>query len=102
LFNWGCFADICNPFLKRAKKRIFMARVCQLTGKRPQSGNKVSHANNKTKRKFYPNLQTKRFFVPEEDKWITLKLSTKAIKTINLRGISAVLKESKEKGLFTA
>jgi large subunit ribosomal protein L28 len=89
-------------FEKDLKKRIFMARVCQLTGKRPQSGNKVSHANNKTKRKFYPNLQTKRFFVPEEDKWITLKLSTKAIKTINLRGISAVLKESKEKGLFTA
>jgi large subunit ribosomal protein L28 len=102
LDKWAAFADICNPFLKRAKKRIFMARVCQITGKRPQSGNKVSHANNKTKRKFYPNLQTKRFFVPEEDKWITLKLSTKAIKTINLRGISAVLKESKEKGLYTA
>jgi large subunit ribosomal protein L28 len=102
LDKWAAFADICNPFLKRAKKRIFMARVCQITGKRPQSGNKVSHANNKTKRKFYPNLQTKKFFVPEEDKWITLKVSTKAIKTINLRGISAVLKESKEKGLFTA
>ena len=96
------FSDICNPFLKRAKSIKFMARVCQLTGKRPQSGNRVSHANNKTKRKFYPNLQTKRFFVPEEDKWITLKVSTKAIKTINLRGISAVIKESKEKGLFIA
>jgi large subunit ribosomal protein L28 len=79
-----------------------MARVCQITGKRPQTGNNVSHANNKTKRKFYPNLQTKKFFIPEEDKWVTLKVSTKAIKTINLRGISAVLKESKEKGLFTA
>jgi len=79
-----------------------MARVCQITGKRPQSGNKVSHANNKTKRKFYPNLQTKKFFVPEEDKWITLKVCTKAIKTINLRGISAVLKEAREKGTFTA
>ena len=79
-----------------------MARVCQITGKRPQTGNKVSHANNKTKRKFYPNLQTKRFLIPEEDKWITLKVSTKAIKTINLRGISAVLKEAKEKGTFTA
>jgi large subunit ribosomal protein L28 len=96
------FTDICNPFLKRAKKSIFMARVCQITGKRPQSGNKVSHANNKTKRKFYPNLQTKKFFVPEEDKWITLKVCTKAIKTINLRGISAVLKEAREKGTFTA
>ncbi|MCX8491156.1 MAG: 50S ribosomal protein L28 [Cyclobacteriaceae bacterium] len=79
-----------------------MARVCQITGKRPQTGNNVSHANNKTKRKFYPNLQTKKFFIPEEDKWIILKVSTKAIKTINLRGISAVLKEAKEKGTFTA
>ena len=78
-----------------------MARVCEITGKRPRVGNKVSHANNKTKRRFYPNLQTKRFFVPEDGKWITLKLSTTAIKTINLRGISAVLKESRAKGIFT-
>ena len=78
-----------------------MARVCQITGKRPMSGNSVSHANNKTKRRFYPNLHTKRFFVPEEGKWITLKVSTTAIKTINKRGISSVLKEAKEKGVFT-
>jgi large subunit ribosomal protein L28 len=79
-----------------------MARVCQITGKRPQVGNKVSHANNKTKRRFYPNLQTKRFFVPEEGKWITLKVSTKAIKTINAKGISLVLKEARAKGTLTA
>jgi large subunit ribosomal protein L28 len=78
-----------------------MARICEITGKRPQVGNKVSHANNKTKRRFYPNLQTKRFFVPEEGKWITLKLSTKAIKTINKNGISAVLKEARQSGLLT-
>jgi large subunit ribosomal protein L28 len=77
-----------------------MARVCEITGKRPQSGNKVSHANNKTKRKFYPNLQTKRFFIPEENKWITLKVSTKAIKTINNKGITAVLKEARAKGML--
>ncbi len=77
-----------------------MARVCEITGKRPRVGNKVSHANNKTKRRFYPNLQTKRFFIPEEGKWITIKLSTKAIKTINSKGISSVLKESREKGIF--
>ncbi len=77
-----------------------MARVCEITGKRPHVGNKVSHANNKTKRRFYPNLQTKRFFIPEEDKWITLKLSTKAIKTINTKGITAVLKEAREKGIL--
>ncbi len=78
-----------------------MARVCQITGKRPQVGNKVSHANNKTKRRFYPNLQTKRFFIPEENKWITLKLSTKALKTINLKGIATVLKEARAKGTLS-
>jgi large subunit ribosomal protein L28 len=79
-----------------------MARVCQITGKRPQVGNNVSHANNKTKRRFYPNLQTKRFFVPEENKWITLKVSTKAIKTINAKGITLVLKEARQTGTLTA
>ena len=79
-----------------------MARVCQITGKRPRVGNSVSHANNKTKRRFYPNLQTKRFFVPENGKWITLKVSTTAIKTINKYGISAVLKEAREKGILAA
>jgi len=77
-----------------------MARVCEITGKRPHVGNKVSHANNKTKRRFYPNLQTKRFFIPEENKWITLKLSTKAIKTINNKGITAVMKEARAKGFL--
>jgi large subunit ribosomal protein L28 len=75
-----------------------MARVCQITGKRPQVGNSVSHANNKTKRRFYPNLQKKRFFIPEEDRWVTLKVSTKAIKTITKYGISAVLKEARANG----
>ena len=65
-------------------------------------GNKVSHANNKSKRRFYPNLHTKRFFVAEENKWITLKVSSKVIKTINLKGISAVLKEARQKGTLTA
>ncbi len=77
-----------------------MARVCEITGKRPHSGNKVSHANNKTKRRFYPNLQTKRFYIPEEGKWITLKVSTTAIKTINSKGISAVLKEARAKKIL--
>jgi len=71
-----------------------MSRVCQITGKKVQVGNNVSHANNKTKRKFYPNLQKKRFFIPEEDKWITLKVST----TINKNGITAVLKKARANG----
>lgn len=75
-----------------------MARVCQLTGKRPQVGNNVSHANNKTKRKFYPNLQKKRFYLPEEDRWITLKVSTSALRTINKNGLKAVLKKAQAQG----
>ncbi len=63
-------------------------------------GNTVSHSNIKTKRRFYPNLQTKRFFIPEENKWITLKVSTSALRTINKNGISACLKEAREKGFL--
>jgi len=75
-----------------------MSRVCQISGKRPQVGNNVSHANNKVKRKFYPNLQKKRFYIPEEDKWITLKVSTSALRTINKNGIQAVLKKARANG----
>ncbi len=76
-----------------------MSKVCQITGKRPRSGNRVSHANNKTKRKFYPNIQTKRFFVPETGEWITLKVAASTLRTINKNGISDVLKRAKEKGI---
>jgi large subunit ribosomal protein L28 len=75
-----------------------MARVCQITGKVPVSGHKVSHSNIKTKRRFLPNLQTKRFFLAEEDKWITLKVSTEGIRTINKRGLYTVVKELREQG----
>jgi large subunit ribosomal protein L28 len=75
-----------------------MARVCQVTGKVPVSGHKVSHSNIKTKRRFLPNLQTKRFFLAEEDKWITLKLTTDGIRTINKRGLYSVVKELRAKG----
>ncbi len=75
-----------------------MARVCQITGKKPLVGNNVSHANNRTKRKFYPNLHKKRFYIPEEDRWITLKVSASAIRTINRNGITAVLKKARQQG----
>lgn len=75
-----------------------MSRICQITGKKPRVGNNVSHSNIKTKRKFLPNLHKKRFYIPEEDKWITLKVSTTALRTINKNGISAVLKKAKENG----
>jgi len=77
-----------------------MSRVCELTGKKAMVGNNVSHAMNKTKRKFNANLIKKRFFLPEENRWVTLKISTSALKTINKKGITAVLKEAKEKGFI--
>lgn len=76
-----------------------MARKDQLTGRGPQVGNNVSHANNKTKRRFNVNLQKKRFYIPEEDRWVTLRVSAKTIKTINKRGISAVLEEARKQGV---
>ncbi|HSP12766.1 MAG TPA: 50S ribosomal protein L28 [Salegentibacter sp.] len=77
-----------------------MSRVCELTGKRAMVGNNVSHAMNRTKRKFNANLVKKRFFIPEEDRWVTLKVSTSALKDINKKGISAVMKEAREKGFL--
>ncbi len=77
-----------------------MSKVCELTGKRAMFGNNVSHAMNRTRRRFNINLVKKRFYIPEEDKWITLRVSTSALKTINKRGISAVLKEAREKGFL--
>lgn len=77
-----------------------MSRVCELTGKRAMTGNNVSKAINRTKRKFNVNLIKKRFYIPEEDKWITLKVSTSALKNINKKGISAVLKEARKKGFL--
>ena len=75
-----------------------MSRVCQITGKVPVSGNSVSHSNIKTKRRFLPNLQTKRFFLAEEDKWITLKVSTEGLRTINKNGLLSVVKELRANG----
>ncbi|MBC7000440.1 MULTISPECIES: 50S ribosomal protein L28 [Bacteroidota] len=77
-----------------------MSKVCEITGKRAMSGNNVSFSINKTKRRFNVNLSKKRFYIPEEDRWVTLKVSAKALKIINKRGVSAVLKEAKAQGLI--
>ncbi|MGB2338540.1 MAG: 50S ribosomal protein L28, partial [Flavobacteriaceae bacterium] len=71
-----------------------MSKVCQITGKKALVGNNVSHAMNKTKRRFEVNLIKKRFYLTDQEKWITLKLSTSALKTINKKGLAAVLKEA--------
>ncbi|MGE8546603.1 50S ribosomal protein L28 [Alcaligenes sp. WGS1538] len=75
-----------------------MARVCQVTGKGPMSGNNVSHANNKTKRRFLPNLQSRRFWVESENRWVRLRVSANAIRTIDKNGIDAVLAEMRSRG----
>jgi large subunit ribosomal protein L28 len=76
-----------------------MSRVCELTGKRAMTGNNVSHAMNKTKRKFSVNLFKKRFYVAEEEKWVTLKVSAAALKTINKIGVEAAMKKAKANGM---
>jgi large subunit ribosomal protein L28 len=75
-----------------------MARVCELTGKKPMSGHSVSHSNVKTKRKFLPNLQVKKFYIHELDKWITLKVSAAAIRSIDKNGIYSYLQKLEKKG----
>lgn len=79
-----------------------MSRICQITGKKVISGNNVSHSHSKTRRKFHPNLHTKKFYVPEEDKWITLMVSAAGIRTINKKGITAAIKDATTRGYFNA
>ena len=75
-----------------------MARVCQVTGKKPQTGHNVSHANNKTKRRFLPNLQYRRFWVESQKRWVSLRVSNAGLRVIDKKGIEAVLKELRERG----
>ena len=77
-----------------------MSRVCEISGKKVMSGNNVSHSLRRTTRKFYPNLITKRFYLPEEDKWVKLKVSTSTLRTINKKGIAAVLTEARAQGVI--
>ena len=77
-----------------------MSKTCEITGKKVMFGNNVSKSLNRTKRRFDVNLIKKRFFIPEENKWITLKVSASALKTINKQGISEVLKEARKQGLI--
>jgi len=75
-----------------------MARVCQVTGKRPMTGNHVSHANNKTKRRFLPNLHYRRFWSEAEERWVKLRISNAALRTIDKKGIDAVIAELRARG----
>jgi large subunit ribosomal protein L28 len=75
-----------------------MSRVCQITGKRPATGNTVSHANNRRRRRFLPNLHTQRFWLEDEKRWISLRVSTHALRTIEKKGLAAVLAELRQRG----
>jgi large subunit ribosomal protein L28 len=75
-----------------------MARVCQVTGKRPMVGNNVSHANNRTKRRFLPNLQYRRFWVESENRWVRLRLTNAALRTIDKKGLEVVLADLRSRG----
>jgi len=75
-----------------------MARVCAVTGKSPMVGNNVSHANNKTRRRFLPNLQRRRFWVESENRWVSLRLTNAALRTIDKKGIDVVLAELRSRG----
>jgi len=77
-----------------------MSRICQLSGKKPMVGNNVSHSNKKTKRRFDINLIKKKFYIPSDQKWITLKITTSTLKTIDKKGISEVMRIAKQKGLL--
>jgi large subunit ribosomal protein L28 len=78
-----------------------MSRICQVTGKKVMVGNNVSHSKRRTKRKFFPNLFVKRFFLEDENRWVTLKISAAGIKNINKNGLRSVLKNAKENGLIS-
>ncbi|MBN2523676.1 MAG: 50S ribosomal protein L28 [Bacteroidales bacterium] len=79
-----------------------MSRICQITGKRTTVGNNVSHSKKRTRRKFYPNLFDKKFYLPEEDRWISLRVSAAGLRNINKKGLKKALDEAKRKGYITS
>jgi large subunit ribosomal protein L28 len=90
---------INTPLSAQSDFRGFiMSRVCQVTGKRPITGNNVSHAHNKTKRRFLPNLHTHRFWVESENRWVRLRVSSKGMRIIDKKGIDSVLKDMRARG----
>jgi large subunit ribosomal protein L28 len=78
-----------------------MSRICQITGKKMMVGNNVSHSKRRTKRRFYPNLFDKKYFLPEENRWITLRVSAAGMRNINKKGLKKALDEAKSKGIIT-
>jgi large subunit ribosomal protein L28 len=101
-YLWLPLSDIKSRFPARSGQGSTeisaMSRVCQVTGKRPMSGNTVSHANNKTRRRFLPNLHVRRLWVESEKRWVRLRLSINGLRTLDKKGIDVVLAEMRERG----
>jgi large subunit ribosomal protein L28 len=94
LFNTQFIVYLCSILcIKHRKRSSTMAKRCQITGKTVLVGNNVSHANNRTKRRFLPNLQKKRIWVAEEQRWVTMKISTSALRTLDKKGYSAMMRD---------
>ena len=96
--DWSVRRAFCGRCPKLLEDFIRMSRRCQITGKRVQTGNNVSHANNKTRRRFLPNLHERRFWVASENRWVKLRVSTKALRTIDKNGIDSVLGQLRQRG----
>jgi large subunit ribosomal protein L28 len=96
--NQASIAKLIRHQLLKKYRSVHMARVCDVTGKGPMVGNNVSHANNKTKRRFLPNLQYRRFWVESENRWVRLRVSSAALRLIDKNGIDAVLADLRERG----
>jgi len=94
------YTDLCAPKIENDFIRNTMSQVCQITGKSVLGGHNVSHSKRRTKRKYYPNLFVKKFYIPEEDNWITLKVSAAGLRNINKNGITASLNEAMDKGFI--
>ena len=88
--------------MKKSEIYKEMSRVCQITGKRMMVGNNVSHSKRRTKRRFYPNLFDKKFYLAEEDRWVELRVSAKGMRIINKKGLRSALEEARSKGIITS
>ena len=86
--------------MKIQKNKNKMSRICQITGKKTMVGNNVSHSKRRTKRRFYPNLFDKKFYLPEEDRWVTLRVSAKGMRIINKKGLRSALEDAKNQGII--
>jgi large subunit ribosomal protein L28 len=97
-YKVALFARLPRATLRKIRDLSAMSKVCQVTGKRPQSGNNVSHAHRKTRRRFLPNLQSKRFWLESEQRWVRLRVSHKGMRIIDKHGIDKVVADLRAQG----